>query len=137
MYNLQFGFRADWAPVMPSTINSPPNFFNSPTSIAKCRARFDAEIQKGRMIGGYGWLAEHVRRFLDKQFYTIPCGAVPKNNDPDGRIIHNYSYPSARSGSVNAALINTSVAYISFQDRVALLDKVDWFIKADLKNGYR
>ena len=89
------------------------------------------------MIGGYGWSAEHVGRFLDKQFYTIPCGAVPKNNDPDGRIIHNYSYPSAKSGSVNAALINTSVAYISFQDRVALLDKVDWFIKADLKNGYR
>ena len=137
MYNLQFGFRADWAPVMPSTISTPPNFFKSPTSISKCRARFDAEIRKGRMIGGLGWSAKHIGSFLRKQFYTIPCGAVPKNNDPEGRIIHNYSYPSAKNGSVNAALMNTSVAYISFQDRVALLDEVDWFIKADLKNGYR
>ena len=84
-----------------------------------------------------GWSSKQVRHFLRRQFYTIPCGAVPKNNDPAGRIIHNYSYPTAKAGSVNSALINTSVAYISFKERVTLLEKVDWFIKADLKNGYR
>ena len=137
LYNLQFGFRADWAPELPPTISSPPNFFKTKAAIDKCRARFDAEIRKGRMVGGVGWTAKHIKHFLGKQFYTIPCGAVPKNNDPEGRIIHNYSYPSAKIGSVNSALINTSVSYISFRERVALLEKVDWFIKADLKNGYR
>ena len=137
LYNLQFGFRADWAPEMPSTISSPPNFFNTPDALEKCRTRFDAEMRSGRMIGGVGWSSRNVKQFLRRNFYTIPCGAVPKNNDPAGRIIHNYSYPSAKAGSVNAALINTSVAYITFRERVALLDNVDWFIKADLKNGYR
>ena len=137
LYNLQFGFRADWAPSMPPAFPTPPNFFNSPEAIAKCRARFDAEIRAGRMLGGVGWSAKDIRNFLGRSFYTTPCGAVPKNNDPAGRIIHNYSYPSKTSGSVNAALINTSVAYISFKERVSLLNNVDWFIKADLKNGYR
>ena len=118
--------------------HSPPrNFFNSTAAIAKCRARFDSEIRAGRMLGGVGWTSKHIEQFLGRQFYVTPCGAVPKNNDPAGRIIHNYSYPSAKTGSVNAALVNTSVAYISFKERVSLLNKVDWFIKADLKNGYR
>ena len=88
------------------------------------------------MLGGVGWSSKHIKQFLGREFYTTPCGAVPKNNDPAGRIIHNYSYPSRKAGSVNAALLNTSVEYISFKDRVSLLNKVDWFIKADLKNGY-
>ena len=75
--------------------------------------------------------------FLGSQFYTIPCGAVPKNNDPAGRIIHNYSYPSPDFLSINAALTNTSVSYITFKERVKKLANVDWYIKADLKNGYR
>ena len=137
LYNLRYGFRADWAPSMPSTFPTPPNFFNSPVAIQKCRARFDAEIRAGRMLGGVGWTSKHIENFFGRPFYTTPCGAVAKNNDPAGRIIHNYSYPSPRAGSVNSALINTSVEYISFKERVLLLDKVDWFIKADLKNGYR
>ena len=122
LYNLQFGFRADWAPSMPPAFPTPPNFFNSPEAIAKCRARFDAEIRAGRMLGGVGWSAKDIRNFLGRSFYTTPCGAVPKNNDPAGRIIHNYSYPSKNAGSVNAALINTSVAHISFKERASLLN---------------
>ena len=34
-------------------------------------------------------------------------------------------------------LVNTSVSYITFKKRVSQLSKVDWFINADLKNGYR
>ena len=67
----------------------------------------------------------------------IPCGAVPKNEDPLGRIIHNYSSPSADKGSVNSALLNTSVQYISFVERTKQLSMVNWFVKVDLKNGYR
>ena len=44
------------------------------------------------MIGGPGWTATVVRDFLTSDFYIIPCGAVPKGDDPFGRIIHNYSH---------------------------------------------
>ena len=75
--------------------------------------------------------------FLGRAFYKIPCGAVLKNQDPLGRIIHDYSHPSATKGSVNSALINTSVQYISFVDRAKKLSQVDWFVKVDMENGYR
>ena len=135
--NLEFGFRADWAQEMPPHSTDSPNFFHSKIAIEKCRARFDAEIKKGRMLGGVGWSKNIVRNFLGKNFYTIPCGAVPKNGDPDGRIIHNYSFPSPLFGSVNSVLLDTSVSYITFKERISLLDKVDWFIKADMVSGFR
>ena len=34
-------------------------------------------------------------------------------------------------------MIDTSVAYILFKERVSQLAQVDWYVKADLKNGYR
>ena len=77
------------------------------------------------MIGGLGWTREVVKKFLGRSFYVIPCGAVPKNGDPLGRIIHDYSYPSKKRGSVNSALVNTSVEYISFVERTEYLAKVD------------
>ena len=89
------------------------------------------------MPGGVGQTKNTVEEFLGRPFYTIPCGAVPKNGDPLGRIIHDYSWPSAKHNSVNSALLNTSVEYISFKERARQLSKVDWFIKVDLKNGYR
>ena len=55
----------------------------------------------------------------------IPCGAVAKNEDPFGRIIHDYSHPSATEGSVNSALIKTSVEYISFVERAEHLARVN------------
>ena len=67
----------------------------------------------------------------------IPCGAVPKNPDTVRSIIHDYTYPSSVQGSVNSALINTSVEYISFVERAKHLSKVQYFVKVDMKNGYR
>ena len=61
-----------------------------------------------------------VSDFLSSSFYTIPCGAVPKGDDPHGRIIHNYSH-EFDGRSINDALLDNSVHYISFKERVALL----------------
>ena len=122
---------------MPPIFDSPPNFFKNEIAVKKCRERFSDEVKLGRMVGGFGWNKNDVLAFLGRKFYTIPCGAVPKNGDPAGRIIHNYSFPLPNSKSINSALADTSVSYLSFKDRVARLSKVNWFIKADLKNGYR
>ena len=61
--------------------------------------------------------------------------AVPRNQDSIGRIIHDYSIPSAIKGSVSSDFINTSVQYISFVEMAQKLSKVDCFIKVDMKNG--
>ena len=107
-------------------------------ALQKARARFVGEVEKGRMLGGRGWSLEKVENFLGQKVHVIPCGAVPKNDDPFGRIIHDYSYPKSNySNSVNSALANTSVEYITFKNRVAQLEHVDWYLKVDLKNGYR
>ena len=87
--NLQFGFRADWAQVMPPVGATPVNFLIGPDAVRKARKRFENEVGKGRMLGGKGWTREKVENFLGKKVYVIPCGAVPKNGDKNGRIIHN------------------------------------------------
>ena len=74
--------------------------------------------------------------FLSSEFYTIPCGAVPKGDDPYGRIIHDYSH-EFNGISINDALLDNSVKYIAFKERVRLLQHVKWYIKLDLKDGYR
>lgn len=136
--DLKFGYRADWAPgTRPHPQKHVRNHFKVESAIKKCRSRFLNEIKKGRMLGGLGWSRLVVEKFLRRPFYTIPCGAVPKNDDPHGRIIHNFSFPSPDFGSVNSALQNTTVSYISFKERTKKLDSVDWFLKVDLKDGYR
>ena len=85
------------------------------------------------MLGGLGWSRTKVEKFLKRKVHIIPCGAVPKNNDPWGRIIHNFSYPNKSVNSINSALIDTSVEYISFIKTVSLLAQVDWYLKVDLK----
>ena len=102
----------------------------------KCRARFTSEIQKGRMLGGPGWSADTVSQFLGSPFICTPCGAVPKKDDPYGRIIHNYSH-KIDGVSLNDCLVDNSTEYISFKARVELLDPLKWYIKLDLKDGYR
>ena len=79
--NLQFGFRADWAPIMPPTGTTPLNFLGGTDAIKKARARFTSEVEKGRMLGGVGWTREKVENFLKQKVYVIPCGAVPKNGE--------------------------------------------------------
>ena len=61
---------------------------------------------------------------------------MPKGSDPFGRIIHDYSHELG-GHSINDALLDNSVKYISFKERVALLQHVKWYIKLDLKDGYR
>ena len=129
------GLRGDWGelpkPGIPVT-----NFLKTEEAVKKCRRRFINEITKGRMLGGPGWSAETVSRFLGSTFYYTPCGAVPKRDDPYGRIIHNYSH-QFDGVSLNDCLIDNSTEYISFKDRVKLLNQVKYYIKLDLKDGYR
>ena len=77
------------------------------------------------MIGGPGWSRSDVHRFLKRNFYVIPCGAVPKGSDPYGRIIHDYSYAPKNSFSLNSALMENSVQYISFVERARALAPVN------------
>ena len=122
---------------MPPPLVKVKNFLNDVAAIKKCRTRFSSEVKLGRMLGGIGWAGLDVQKLLHGPFYTIPCGAVPKGDDPYGRIIHDYSFPSPDFGSINSALQNTTVTYISFKRRVVELEQVDWFLKVDLKDGYR
>ena len=89
------------------------------------------------MLGGAGWTREIVQSFLGRDVYTIPCGSVPKGDDPNGRIVHNYSYAVDKGWSLNSALLENSVQYIAFKDRVKALSQVSWYITVDLKAGYR
>ena len=59
-----------------------------------------------------------------------------KKDDPYGRIIHNYSH-KIDGISLNDCVLDNSTEYISFKDRVRLLDPIKWYIKLDQKDGYR
>ena len=133
---LAFGLRGDWGHTFPTPNCIAPNFLKCDAARAKCRLRFKSEVRAGRMIGGPGWTAGVVRWFLGGDFFITPCGAVPKGDDPHGRIIHNYSY-EFDGISLNSVLIDNSVEYISFKARVELMAQVSWYFKVDLKNGYR
>ena len=132
---LTHGLRGDWGS-LPSAGVPVTNFLKCRAAKLKCRERFKTEVEKGRMIGGPSWSAEIVRSFLQAPFICTPCGAVPKKGDPYGRIIHNYSH-KIDGISLNDCLLDNSTEYISFRKRVELLDQVNWYIKLDLKDGYR
>ena len=72
------------------------------------------------MVGGPGWTADAVRWFLNGDFFITPCGAVPKGDDPHGRIVHNYNH-EFDGISINSVLLDNSIQYISFKDPVELL----------------
>ena len=75
--------------------------------------------------------------FGGKNFYGIPCGATEKDGDPMGRIVHDYGHYKKGSYSINATHSSTSVRYLSFRERVGILQNVKWYIKADLDAGFR
>ena len=54
-----------------------------------------------------------------------------------GRIVHDYGYYVPGSYSINAAHANTSVKYDSIRKRLLTIDKVVFYIKADLQSGFR
>ena len=74
-----------------------------------------------------------MQSFLGKDVYTIPCASVPKGDDPDGRIVHDYSYAVEGGQSINSVLLENSVQYIAFKDRGLLV----YNGTVDLKAGYR
>ena len=76
------------------------------------------------MIGGKGWTRKCVEEFLGRRIYTIPCGTVPKGDDPHGRIVHDYSHEGPDGISINVALVDNSVQYIKFSERIDALSKV-------------
>ena len=129
------GLCGDWGK-LPKPGTPVSNFLKTEEAEAKCRLRFENEIKKGRMLGGPGWSAETVSCFLDSTFFYTPCGAVPKKEDPYGRVIHNYSH-KFDGVSLNDCLIDNSTKYISFKNRVRLLEQVNYYVKLDLKDGYR
>ena len=96
------------------------------------------QVIQGKMIGGPGWSNQKITDFFgSKQWYGIPCSAVAKDGDPLGRVVHDYGFYKRGSYSINAAHANTSVRYDSFRRRVQVLDGITWYIKADLKSGFR
>ena len=76
------------------------------------------------MIGGEGWTRIMVEKFLGKRVYTIPCGSVRKGKDPHGRIVHDFSFAQEGGKSINSVLIENSVEYIAFKERVKALSQV-------------
>ena len=76
------------------------------------------------MLGGVGWTRQRVEDFLSEDVYAIPCGSVRKGDDPHGRIVHDYSYSTNANESINSALLENSVQYIAFAERVKALSKV-------------
>ena len=57
------------------------------------REAMKEQVMQGKMIGGPGWSVEDVREFFGgRQWYGVPCGAVEKEGDPLGRIVHDYGF---------------------------------------------
>ena len=133
---LKFGFKGNWATKLPKCWGPIRNYFSQEV-VKKCRERFKKETQKGRMVGGPGWTRKITREFLRSDFYVIPCGAVPKGSDPHGRIIHDYSFSYEGENSLNSALLENSVEYISFLKRAEVLSQIKLYVALDLKNRYR
>ena len=50
--------------------------------------------------------------------------ALLLRDDPHGRIIHDFCFALDGENSINSALVENSVHYISFVDRVRALSKV-------------
>ena len=65
-----------------------------------------------------------VEKFLGKKVYTLPCGSVRKGKDPHGRIVHDFSFAQKGGKSINSVLIENSVEYIAFKERVKALCQV-------------
>ena len=121
---LEFEFRADWATSMPPTTKPlPPNCF-IPGVYIRAHAQFPG-AKKGDCWGRFTLIEKRYR----ESFGGVGCtlflvGLYQKNDYTFWRIIHKYSYPSTNHGSVNSALMNTSVKYISFEAGVEVLARV-------------
>ena len=98
---------------------------NEPEGRLKFRNAMRKEVLAGRMIGGRGWSSSTVRNFFGgRNYYGIPSGAVSKDGDPYGRIVHDYGYHPKNSYSVNSTHSCTSVKYLTTQEVVYILNEV-------------
>ena len=82
--NLQYGFREDWAHIMPPTNSIPCNFLKSREAVQKARERFMGEIRKGRMLGGFGSSGPYkkVKDFLSGRCMSSLVGPCQKTMTP-------------------------------------------------------
>ena len=97
----------------------------TPEGIRRLREAMSDQVKSGKMIGGEGWTAKHVREFFGgSDFYGIPCSATEKDGDPIGRIVHDYGYHPVGSYSVNSTHSCTSVKYLSLFKVTSILDQV-------------
>ena len=99
----------------------------TPQGVEQLRKAMSKQITSGKMIGGQGWTAKHVREFFGgAEFYGIPCSATAKDGIPLGRIVHDYGYYHPEgSYSVNATHSCTSVKFLSLFEVSSFLDQVE------------
>ena len=62
--------------------------------------------------------------FGGRGFYGIPYGAVPKDGDPYGRIVHDYGFYVHGAYSINASHSCTRVVYNTTKEIASILDGV-------------
>ena len=60
--------------------------------------------------------------FGGRGFYGIPCGAVEKNGDSLGRIVHDYGFYPRGSWSVNSIHSSTAVVYNTTKQNAIILE---------------
>ena len=65
-----------------------------------------------------------MKEFQKFEFYIIPSGAVPKESDPHGLIIHDYSFSYEGESLLTISPLENSVAYISFLDRAKIISRI-------------
>ena len=98
----------------------------TPQGVEQLRKAMSEQVTSGKMIGGQGWTADHVREFFGgEEFYGIPCSATAKDGNPIGRIVHDYGYYPEHSYSVNATHSCTSVKFLSLFEVSSILDQVE------------
>ena len=138
--SLATGFRSEFEYPHPPAWGHVHNYLplQSFTGSHRLREVFRKQVLEGRMIGGPGWTCQRVTSFFDdRQWYGIPCGAVEKDGDPLGRVVHDYGFFKRGSYSINAAHDNTRVRYDSIRKRVLVLRDICRYIKSDLESGFR
>ena len=65
---------------------------------------------------------------MGRDFYVILCGMDRKRDDLYGRIIHDFSFAQLGGKSINASLLEISVEYITFFERVKALSSGNCYV---------
>ena len=125
--SLATGFKSEFEYSPPAPWGHVSNYgpVNTKEGSIKLREAMKEQVLQGKMIGGPGWSIKDVKEFFGgREWYGVPCGAVEKEGDPLGRIVHDYGFYRRGSYSINAAHANTSVKYDSIRRRAVVLDRV-------------